>query len=148
VCVLVAFILFYSLYVLRGAPNSVVLSVSLINSIRKKKCDDVSIPCHICRRLGLQCNRKTKIIWEDDPRRDGMRRRGPYTSTKKPSQPPGVDFAENRPAPSKMVSQALSNWSHLNPIDRVHLTDTSNTFHAYTLPVVIPAIPSCECYCL
>ncbi|KAI8713696.1 hypothetical protein NCS52_01214900 [Fusarium sp. LHS14.1] len=48
---------------------------------RRKKCDSVSFPCGNCRRLGLDCNTETKLVWEDDSRRQGMKRRGPSKST-------------------------------------------------------------------
>lgn len=45
---------------------------------RRKKCDSVvDFPCGNCKRLGLSCDTSTKLLWEDDSPRDGMRRRGP-----------------------------------------------------------------------
>ncbi|KAI1386435.1 fungal-specific transcription factor domain-containing protein [Hypoxylon trugodes] len=44
---------------------------------RRKKCDNGSSPCNNCKRLGLECDRGTRLVWEDDVRRDGMKRRGP-----------------------------------------------------------------------
>ncbi|KAL5342869.1 fungal-specific transcription factor domain-containing protein [Aspergillus crustosus] len=43
---------------------------------RKKKCGDKAVPCANCNRLGLQCQRDIRLVWEDDTRRDGMKRRG------------------------------------------------------------------------
>ncbi|KAL2783587.1 fungal-specific transcription factor domain-containing protein [Aspergillus keveii] len=42
---------------------------------RKKKCDGTSFPCGTCSRLGLSCERDTRLVWEDDARREAMRRR-------------------------------------------------------------------------
>ncbi|KAJ9326954.1 transcriptional regulator family: Fungal Specific TF [Paecilomyces variotii] len=45
---------------------------------RKKKCDGRVPACHNCDRLGLSCAGYTaEIVWEDDRRRIGMKRRGP-----------------------------------------------------------------------
>lgn len=57
---------------------------------RKKKCDSSTSPCSTCTRLGLKCERETRLVWEDDARRDGMSRRGPSKSSKqsKPPKPP------------------------------------------------------------
>ncbi|CAK7212867.1 hypothetical protein SCUCBS95973_001606 [Sporothrix curviconia] len=45
---------------------------------RKKKCDGEAPSCRACRRLGLSCaGYGPELLWEDDARRDGMRRRGP-----------------------------------------------------------------------
>ncbi|KAI5458824.1 fungal-specific transcription factor domain-containing protein [Mariannaea sp. PMI_226] len=44
---------------------------------RKKKCGSETFPCPSCVRLGLKCERETRLIWEDDARRAGMKRRGP-----------------------------------------------------------------------
>lgn len=49
---------------------------------RKKKCLDSALPCQNCVRLGLECDRGTRLVWEDDVRRAGMRRRGPPKSAK------------------------------------------------------------------
>jgi hypothetical protein len=46
-------------------------------SNRKKKCDAIGFPCTNCRRLGLACENQTALVWEDDVRRVGMKRRGP-----------------------------------------------------------------------
>ncbi|UPL02352.1 hypothetical protein LCI18_013286 [Fusarium solani-melongenae] len=45
--------------------------------IKRKKCDSTTFPCGNCRRLGLDCNTETRLVWEDDSRRAGMKRRGP-----------------------------------------------------------------------
>ncbi|KAJ0415036.1 fungal-specific transcription factor domain-containing protein [Aspergillus carlsbadensis] len=42
---------------------------------RKKKCDGTDFPCGTCSRLGLPCERDTRLVWEDDARREAMRRR-------------------------------------------------------------------------
>ena len=44
---------------------------------RKKKCDSETFPCNNCTRLQLTCESQTRLVWEDDSRREGMRRRGP-----------------------------------------------------------------------
>lgn len=45
--------------------------------VRKKKCDGRIPSCQNCHRLGLLCaGYQTEIIWEDDQRREGMRKRG------------------------------------------------------------------------
>ncbi|KAH8807707.1 fungal-specific transcription factor domain-containing protein [Xylogone sp. PMI_703] len=43
---------------------------------RKKKCDSTIAPCANCVRLGLECERNSRLVWEDDVTRVGMRRRG------------------------------------------------------------------------
>lgn len=55
---------------------------------RKKKCDGSGMPCGNCVCLGLECENRIKLVWEDDARRVGMKRRGPTSNTKKitPSQ--------------------------------------------------------------
>ncbi|KAL3490410.1 fungal-specific transcription factor domain-containing protein [Aspergillus germanicus] len=42
---------------------------------RKKKCDGTDFPCGACSRLGLSCEQDTRLVWEDDVRREVMRRR-------------------------------------------------------------------------
>ncbi|KAH8667725.1 fungal-specific transcription factor domain-containing protein, partial [Ilyonectria robusta] len=53
---------------------------------RKKKCDSVVFPCNNCARLGLACERETRLVWEDDTRRAGMKRRGPPKPSTHPKQ--------------------------------------------------------------
>jgi hypothetical protein len=46
-------------------------------AFRKKKCDGGYPLCLTCERLGLHCGGyQSEILWEDDKRREGMRRRG------------------------------------------------------------------------
>lgn len=52
-------------------------TVLIIILTSKKKCDGEDFPCKNCVRLGLVCDRGTKLVWEDDARRKGMQRRGP-----------------------------------------------------------------------
>jgi hypothetical protein len=52
---------------------------------RKKKCDATGFPCENCTRLGLPCENTTVLVWEDDVRRAGMKRRGPPVLKKKSS---------------------------------------------------------------
>ncbi|KAH6972348.1 fungal-specific transcription factor domain-containing protein [Ilyonectria sp. MPI-CAGE-AT-0026] len=53
---------------------------------RKKKCDSVVFPCNNCTRLGIACERDTRLVWEDDTRRAGMKRRGPPKPSTHPKQ--------------------------------------------------------------
>ncbi|KAI0897243.1 fungal-specific transcription factor domain-containing protein [Annulohypoxylon nitens] len=53
------------------------LGVFRLTSDRRKKCDSTLSSCFNCQRLGLVCERGTRLVWEDDARRQGMRRRGP-----------------------------------------------------------------------
>lgn len=46
-------------------------------TLRKKKCDATGFPCQTCIRLKLECESVFRLVWEDDARRSGMRRRGP-----------------------------------------------------------------------
>ncbi|RJE22500.1 hypothetical protein PHISCL_05186 [Aspergillus sclerotialis] len=50
---------------------------------QRKKCDNHAYPCGNCRRLKLECDVGTRLVWEDNPRREEMGRRGP---TSKASQ--------------------------------------------------------------
>lgn len=45
--------------------------------LSKKKCDSATFPCNNCVRLQLHCESGVGLVWEDDARREGMRRRGP-----------------------------------------------------------------------
>lgn len=53
---------------------------------RRKKCDGAGFPCGNCRRLRLDCEAGTRLVWEDDSRRTGIRRRGPPTKRKADSR--------------------------------------------------------------
>ncbi|KAJ3536643.1 hypothetical protein NM208_g6637 [Fusarium decemcellulare] len=63
---------------------------------RRKKCDSTSFPCGNCQRLGLDCNTETKLVWEDDARRDGMKRRGP-TKSRNEARHTQVEVVETHP---------------------------------------------------
>ncbi|KAL4788940.1 fungal-specific transcription factor domain-containing protein [Aspergillus venezuelensis] len=64
---------------------------------RKKKCDNTAASCTNCSRLGIPCQREVRLVWEDDIRRDGMRRRGhaqmPTSRAVQPSHPHGTLFS-------------------------------------------------------
>ena len=49
---------------------------------RRKKCDGTRVPCGNCTRLGLNCENQIRLVWEDDVRRVGMKRRGPASTVK------------------------------------------------------------------
>lgn len=53
-----------------------------LNYDSKKKCDGAGIPCGNCTRLGLECENQVRLVWEDDARRVGMKRRGPATTSR------------------------------------------------------------------
>ncbi|KEF55869.1 uncharacterized protein A1O9_07449 [Exophiala aquamarina CBS 119918] len=54
---------------------------------RKKKCDLRKPKCDNCSHLGLECaGYKQRVLWEDDPVRHGIKRRGPRKSQQRRSE--------------------------------------------------------------
>lgn len=63
---------------LRTSPPSWTCQTDCLSMHRKKRCDGRHPTCSNCEQLQIQCGGyKTKVIWEDDAIRRGMRRRGP-----------------------------------------------------------------------
>lgn len=58
------------------------LAIGELTSGRKKKCDSTEVPCGNCRKLGLRCDRMMRLVWEEDQRRVGMKKRGPAKHSK------------------------------------------------------------------
>lgn len=77
---------------------------------RKKKCDSTKTPCPTCTRLNLQCERKINLVWEDDTRRVGMRRRGPPKAFQRAAleTPPGKFNSEGSQTPQAQLDQPVS----------------------------------------
>ncbi|KAI1092927.1 fungal-specific transcription factor domain-containing protein [Rostrohypoxylon terebratum] len=97
---------------------------------RRKKCDSTLSSCFNYQRLGLVCERGTRLVWEDDARRQGMKRRGP------PGRKSGVDAAKKaEPSPIRTHSpdhssaiSSLHSSSHtdeppMSPLDKRSIWD-------------------------
>ncbi|KAH6886171.1 fungal-specific transcription factor domain-containing protein, partial [Thelonectria olida] len=82
---------------------------------RKKKCGSDNIPCPNCARLGLKCERETRLVWEDDTRRTGMRRRGParQRAQKKLRQPECSSSKDERPSERRQSSASMPPYQEL-----------------------------------
>ncbi|KAM6516748.1 hypothetical protein FALCPG4_014921 [Fusarium falciforme] len=84
---------------------------------RRKKCDSTIFPCGNCRRLGLDCNTETKLVWEDDSRRVGMKKRGPSKFPNRTNNPepmagqPSSQRGDHSPSASSRKSVRLLSFS-------------------------------------
>lgn len=82
---------------------------------RRKKCSDSDTPCGNCARLGVECSRNVRIVWEDEATREGMRKRGPRSSSALSS----LDLDQNFGRYSKEYF-AVS-YSHDENLDRAEI---------------------------
>jgi hypothetical protein len=107
---------------------------------RKKRCDSISFPCKNCFRLGLFCESGTKLVWEDDVRREGMRRRGP-----KKYQLEKDKLESSTTLPTRIwqfdPGEALLLDNYIQCFSRTYSTcsDPSNPFLSILLPISMQA---------
>lgn len=98
--------------------QSAIMTTSRILTLyRKKRCDGLGIPCGNCSRLGLECENRVHLVWEDDVRRIGMKRRGPPGNSKKGRQWQADNgFATSSPDWDSSNSSPAQGESHSDPL--------------------------------
>ncbi|KAL2863191.1 Zn(II)2Cys6 transcription factor [Aspergillus lucknowensis] len=130
---------------------------------RKKKCDGTDAPCGNCSRLGLPCERDVRLVWEDDSRRDAMKRRGSTVrrSSRQPNEmerrvaedtvPLEMEASDSLPGgdSSNLIRRSLSEWPFELERDEFLLLDhyiqrfskTYPTFSGPTNPFLTVILP-------